>query len=81
MTIVGEDNTVMLGTYAIVDPLGRVYTNVEGRYKYSTHSALVMGFDEAWAEVSSGFDQSRFEQRDGDWDWNRESAGGEVHGQ
>ena len=81
MTIVGEDNTVMLGTYAMVDPLGRVYTNVEGRYKYSTHSALVMGFDEAWAEVCSGFDQHRFEQRDGDWDWNREPAGGEVSGQ
>tara|TARA_B100000768_G_scaffold165179_1_gene167603 strand:+ start:154 stop:1107 length:954 start_codon:yes stop_codon:yes gene_type:complete len=80
MTIVGEDNTVMLGTYAMVDPLGRVYTNVEGRYKYSIHSALVMGFDEAWSEVSSGFDQRRFEQRDGEWDWNREPTGGEIHG-
>jgi radical S-adenosyl methionine domain-containing protein 2 len=78
MSIIGEDNSVMLGTYAMIDPLGRVYTNVDGRYSYSTHSALVMGFREAWDEVSSGFHEERFHARDGNWDWNREQTGGEV---
>ena len=76
MSVIGEDNSVMLGTYAMIDPLGRVYTNVNGSYNYSTNSALVMGFSEAWDEVSNGFDEGRFNARDGNWDWNRERTGG-----
>jgi radical S-adenosyl methionine domain-containing protein 2 len=75
--IVAEDNNAMLGTYAMIDPLGRVYTNADSRYKYSTHSSLVIGFLQAWNEVSTGFDRDSFEARDGNWDWNRDHIGGD----
>ncbi|MGB1567945.1 MAG: viperin family antiviral radical SAM protein [Candidatus Poseidoniaceae archaeon] len=75
-SIVAEDNEAMLGTYAMIDPIGRVYTNAHSRYKYSSHSCLVIGFIEAWNEVSNGFDQASFVARDGQWDWNREPIGG-----
>lgn len=75
-SIVAENNEAMLGTYAMIDPVGRVYTNAESRYKYSSHSCLVIGFIEAWNEVSNGFDQASFVARDGQWDWHRESVGG-----
>lgn len=74
--IVAEDNEAMLGTYAMIDPIGRVYTNANSRYKYSSHSSLVIGFLQAWDEVSTGFEQDRFVARDGQWDWNREPIGG-----
>ena len=75
--IVAEDNNAMLGTYAMIDPLGRVYTNADSRYKYSSHSSLVIGFLQAWNEVSTGFDRDSFEARDGNWDWNRDHIGGD----
>jgi hypothetical protein len=39
---------------------------------------LVMGFVDAWREVSTGFSAEAFLARDGDWDWNREASGGEA---
>lgn len=78
VTVVAENNEAMLGTYAMIDPLGRVYTNAEGRYRYSSDSMLVMGFVDAWREVSTGFSAEAFRARDGDWDWNREASGGEA---
>ena len=78
ITIIGEDNDVMLGSYAMIDPIGRVYTNKNGGYKYSENTVLEIGFQEAWNQVSCGFDENRFHQRNGDWDWNRESIGGEA---
>ena len=78
ITIIGEDNDVMLGSYAMIDPIGRVYTNKNGGYKYSENTALELGFQEAWNQVSCGFDENRFYQRNGDWDWNRETIGGEA---
>ena len=78
VTVVAENNEAMLGTYAMIDPLGRVYTNAEGRYRYSNHSLLVMGFLEAWGQVSCGFSEHDFLARDGDWDWNREAVGGDA---
>jgi len=76
--IVAENNEAMLGTYAMIDPMGRVYTNAEGRYRYSSESSLTMGFLQAWNEVSEGFSQKAFEARDGDWDWSREAIRGEA---
>jgi radical S-adenosyl methionine domain-containing protein 2 len=38
--IVAENNAAMLGTYAMVDPRGHVYTNAEGSYRYSNASIL-----------------------------------------
>ena len=67
--IVAEDNEDMLGTYAMIDPLGKVYTNATGRYFYSSKSAIEMGFEATWNEVEQGFSVSRFEERGGDWDF------------
>ena len=78
ITIIGEDNEVMLGSYAMIDPIGRVYTNLNGGYKYSENTLLEVDFYDAWNQVSCGFDESRFHQRNGDWDWSRESIGGEA---
>ena len=72
--IVAEDNEDMLGTYAMIDPLGRVYTNLNGQYHYSKSSIIDIGFSAAWSEVMDGFSNLRFERRGGDWNWNREGV-------
>ena len=70
--IVAEDNGDMLGTYAMIDPQGRAYTNKDGKYLYSKKSCIEVGFSDAWNEVVSGFSEDRFENRGGDWDWKRQ---------
>jgi radical S-adenosyl methionine domain-containing protein 2 len=69
IALVDECNEEMLGTYAMIDSLGRVYTNMDGRYKYSTKTIQEAGFTQAWAEVSQGFSTIAFEARGGQWDW------------
>jgi radical S-adenosyl methionine domain-containing protein 2 len=69
--IVAEDNEDMLGTYAMIDPQGMVYTNINGRYLYSNQSCMEVGFSTAWSEVLSGFSQERFANRGGEWDWEK----------
>ena len=76
--VVAENNEAMLGTYAMIDPRGFVYTNAEGTYRYSSQTMLEMGFSKAWNEVASGFSEAAFQARNGEWDWNREAAGGEA---
>lgn len=76
--IVAEDNAAMLGTYAMVDPRGHVYTNAEGAYRYSSSSIAEVGFHEAWREVASGFSQEAFHARDGQWDWHRVTTDGDC---
>lgn len=76
--VVQENNDAMLGTYAMIDPRGFVYTNAQGAYRYSCQTILEIGFLEAWKEVSSGYSEVAFQARDGEWDWNRESVGGEA---
>jgi radical S-adenosyl methionine domain-containing protein 2 len=68
--IVAEDNEDMLGTYAMIDPQGMVYTNLHGRYHYSKQSAVDIGFSDAWEQVLGGFSQKRFVARGGEWNWN-----------
>jgi radical S-adenosyl methionine domain-containing protein 2 len=70
--IVAEDNEDMLGTYAMVDPQGMVYTNQNGRYTYSAESATEVGFSAAWTQVRAGFSQQRFEKRGGEWNWSED---------
>jgi len=70
--IVAEDNGDMLGTYAMIDPQGRAYTNKDGKYLYSKKSCIEVGFSDAWNEVVSGFSEDRFENRGGEWDWKRQ---------
>lgn len=76
--VVAENNEAMLGTYAMIDPRGFVYTNAEGTYRYSSQTMLEMGFNKAWNEVASGFSEVAFQARNGEWDWNREVVGGEA---
>lgn len=76
--VVAENNDAMLGTYAMIDPRGFVYTNAEGTYRYSSQSMLEMGFRAAWKEVSCGFSEVAFQARDGEWDWNREAVAGDA---
>ena len=72
INIVAEDNEDMLGTYAMIDPQGRAYTNKNRRYLYSKKSCVEVGFLDAWNEVVSGFSEYRFENRGGEWDWKRQ---------
>ena len=74
--IVGEDNEDMLGTYAMIDPQGMVYTNMGGTYHYSKQSSVEIGFLRSWSQVVDGFSQDRFENRGGEWDWKRK---GPIH--
>jgi radical S-adenosyl methionine domain-containing protein 2 len=69
--IVAEDNEDMLGTYAMIDPQGRAYTNKNGRYLYSNKSCIEVGFSDAWNEVVTGFSETRFSDRGGNWDWKK----------
>jgi hypothetical protein len=66
----------MLGTYAMIDPQGRAYTNKNGRYLYSKKSCIEVGFSDAWNEVVTGFSETRFSDRGGDWDWSKKSVRG-----
>jgi len=74
--IVAEDNEDMLGTYAMIDPQGMVYTNLNGHYHYSKQSAVDIGFLAVWAQVMDGFSDIGFESRGGNWDWSQNSARG-----
>ena len=67
--IVAEDNEDMLGTYAMIDPQGKVYTNLKGSYRYSTQSSIDIGFSAAWAQVVDGFSEIGFMHRGGLWKW------------
>ena len=69
--IVSEDNDEMLGTYAMIDPQGLVYTNLNGNYSYSQDSILKVGFSNAWAQVEDGFSNEGFNERGGFWSWKK----------
>ena len=71
--VVAENNDAMKGTYAMIDPMGLVYTNAEGRYKYSSQPVFAIGFEAAWREVASGWSKEAFEGREGVWDWDASS--------
>ena len=72
--VVPEDNEAMLGTYAMIDALGRVYTNKDSCYHYSEETIQKVGFMVCWSEVSPGFSHDGFNARGGEWDW--ESSAG-----
>lgn len=61
-----EANEDMTGSYAMIDPLGRFFSNVEGRYLYS-QPILEVGVSAAFEQVQ--FSQQRFLQRGGQYDW------------
>jgi radical S-adenosyl methionine domain-containing protein 2 len=61
--IVVESEDLMDGSYAMVDPQGRFYQRVDGRYLQSEPIQDV-GIATAWASVG-GYSKERFEQRRG----------------
>ena len=67
--VVPENNDAMLGTYAMIDAIGRVYTNQNGYYLYSEDTIQEFGFVRCWNQVSPGFSHEAFEARGGEWDW------------
>ena len=67
--VVPENNDAMLGTYAMIDALGRVYTNKDGFYLYSKGTVQENGFAHCWSEVCPGFSHEAFNARGGEWDW------------
>ena len=61
-----EDNDAMLGSYVMIDPLGRFFGNATGRHVYS-ESILEVGVDEALSQV--GFVPEKFDARGGRYAW------------
>ncbi len=61
-----ETNDAMLGSYVMVDPLGRFYGNTTGRHVYSD-PILDVGVDVALSQV--GFRPDKFEARGGMYQW------------
>lgn len=69
---VAEDNEAMVGSYAMVDPLGRFYDGSTGRYVYSA-PILEVGVDTALAQVT--FSPVKLVARGGLYDWTRTNSG------
>lgn len=63
---VPEDNDLMMGSYVMVDPLGRFFSNSNGCHSYSS-PILEVGVQAAWAEVA--FDEDKFHRRGGRYEW------------
>jgi radical S-adenosyl methionine domain-containing protein 2 len=63
---VPESNDLMRGSYAMMDALGRFYSNVDGSHNYGP-SILDVGVKDAWAR--NGFLEERFHQRGGLYEW------------
>ena len=65
IVVVPESNTLMTGSYAMVDPLGRFYDNTKGKHTYS-RPILEVGVAVALQHVS--ILPGRFLERDGNYD-------------
>lgn len=64
--VIPEDNAMMTGSYAMVDPAGRFFDNAAGRHSYGA-SILEVGAHDA---MSAAFiDSDRFAERGGLYDW------------
>ena len=63
---VPESNELMRGSYAMMDALGRFYSNVDGGHSYGP-SILDVGVNHAWKENS--FLEERFNERGGIYEW------------
>ena len=64
---VPESNELMRGSYAMLDALGRFYSNTEGGHTYGP-SILDVGVMRAWEE--NCFLEERFHDRGGIYEWN-----------
>ena len=76
-----ESNDLMRGSYAMLDALGRFYTNVDGGHRYGP-SIISVGVNAAWKE--NVFLEERFNRRGGIYEWSdspqagKENSRGEV---
>ncbi|MCB9764436.1 MAG: radical SAM protein [Alphaproteobacteria bacterium] len=61
-----EDNAAMRGSYAMIDPMGRFFSNASGRHTYSD-PILELGAVAAFRQVV--FDEARFDARGGRYGW------------
>jgi radical S-adenosyl methionine domain-containing protein 2 len=66
ISFVPESNELMRGSYAMMDALGRFYTNVDGGHSYGP-SILDVGVKQAWKE--NRFIEKRFIDRGGIYEW------------
>ena len=66
ITIAAESNDDMTGSYAMIDPLGRFFSNVGGRYIYSP-PIMEVGVAAAFQAIT--FDPAKFDARGGRYDW------------
>jgi radical S-adenosyl methionine domain-containing protein 2 len=60
--IVAEDNSIMTGSYAMIDPAGRFFDNVDGHHSFS-QPILEVGIEQAWKNVR--FHPEKFFDRGG----------------
>lgn len=56
----------MIGSYAMIDPVGRFFDDAAGRYHYS-ESISQVGIDAAFSQVR--FSRDRFDKRGGQYQW------------
>ena len=61
-----EDNDAMTGSYAMIDPLGRFFSNATGAHTYSA-PILEVGVEAAFAQIA--FFPVKFEDRGGVYKW------------
>lgn len=66
MMVAAEDNEAMRGSYLMVDPLGRFFTNIHGGYTYS-EPIWGVGWNKARGQVE--VDSQRFLARGGVYQW------------
>ena len=66
-SLVPEDNAAMTGTYLMLDPAARLYSNASGHLE-SSPSILDVPFETALSSLPA-FDFRGFEERGGNWNW------------
>jgi len=72
---VPESVAMMRGSYAMLDCLGRFYDNIGAGYRFG-RSILDVNVLEAWSDIS--FNESRFRDRGGYYDWKFSEAYSEI---
>ena len=68
---VPESNDLMRGSYAMMDALGRFYSNVDGGHSYGP-SILDVGVLQAWGQ--NRFLEDRFHNRGGVYEWSTKNG-------
>jgi len=64
--VVPETNAQVRGSYVMVDPAGRFFDNAEGMHRYSLP---ILEVGAALAIQQMDYDELKFEERGGVWDW------------